>query len=40
MGMRWVGHAARIGEMKNEYKIVVGHAQVKRQLGKTTWMGG
>jgi hypothetical protein len=30
--MRWAGHAARVGEMGNEYKILVGKYEAKRPL--------
>jgi hypothetical protein len=33
--MRWVGHAARRGEM-NAYEILVGKPEEKRPLGKPT----
>jgi hypothetical protein len=32
--MRWVGQVARMGEMKNEYKTLVGNPEGKRQLGR------
>jgi hypothetical protein len=32
--MRWVGHVARMGEMRNEYNILVGRPDGKRILGK------
>jgi hypothetical protein len=32
--MRWVGHVAHMGEMKNAYKIVVGKPNGKRPLGR------
>jgi hypothetical protein len=28
--MRWVGHAARMGEMKNAYRMLVGEPEGKR----------
>jgi hypothetical protein len=31
--MRWVCHVARIGEMKNAYKILVGKPEGKRPFG-------
>jgi len=31
--MRWVEHVVRMGQMKNVYKILVGKAEAKRQLG-------
>jgi hypothetical protein len=33
--MRWVGHVARMREMRNAYKIVVGKAEGKRQGEKS-----
>jgi hypothetical protein len=30
--MRWAWHVARMGEMKNEYKILVGKPEGKRPL--------
>jgi hypothetical protein len=32
--MRWAGHVARMGEMKNAYKILVGKSEVKIPLGR------
>jgi hypothetical protein len=32
--MRWAGHAARIGERRNAYKILVGKPEEKRPLGR------
>jgi hypothetical protein len=32
--MRWMGHVARIGEMRNAYKILVGKPEGKRPLGR------
>jgi hypothetical protein len=32
--MRWAGHAVRIGEKRNAYRIVVGKPEGKRQLGR------
>jgi hypothetical protein len=32
--MRWAEHVARMGEMKNAYKILVGNPEVKRPLGR------
>jgi hypothetical protein len=32
--MRWAGHVARIGAMRNEYKILVGKPEGKRPLGR------
>jgi hypothetical protein len=38
--MRWVGHVASMGEMRNAYNILVGKPEGKRPLGKTyAWMG-
>jgi len=34
--MRWVGHAARMGQMRNAYKILVGKSEEMRALGKPT----
>jgi hypothetical protein len=31
--MRWAGHVARIGEMRNIYKILAGKPDGKRSLG-------
>jgi hypothetical protein len=38
--MRWAGHVARIGENRNEYKILVGKPEGKRRLGRPrrTWV--
>jgi hypothetical protein len=33
--MRYAGHVARMGEKKNEYRILVGKQEGKRPLGKT-----
>jgi hypothetical protein len=33
--IRWAGHVARLGEMKNEYKIVVEKPEGKKSLGIT-----
>jgi len=33
--MRWAGHVARIGPMRNEYKILVGKREGKRRLGRS-----
>jgi hypothetical protein len=30
--MRWAGHAARMGETKNAYRILVGKSEWKRPL--------
>jgi hypothetical protein len=32
--MRWTGHAARMGEMRHVYKILVGKPERKRPLGR------
>jgi hypothetical protein len=32
--MRWAGHAARMGEKKNAYRLLVGKPEGKRQLGR------
>jgi hypothetical protein len=32
-GMRWAGHVARMGEMRNAYKILVGKPE-GRSLGR------
>jgi hypothetical protein len=32
--MRWAGHAARMGENRNEYRTVVGMREGKRPLGR------
>jgi hypothetical protein len=32
--MRWAGHAARIGEKRNAYRILVGKPEGKRSLGR------
>jgi len=31
--MRWVGHVAQMGEMRNAYNILVGKLEGKRTLG-------
>jgi hypothetical protein len=31
--MRWEGHVARMGETRNEYRILVGKSEGKRPLG-------
>jgi hypothetical protein len=31
--MRWTGHAACMGEMRNEHKILVGKSEGKRPFG-------
>jgi hypothetical protein len=33
--VRWAGHAARIGEKRNAYKVVVGKPERKRPLGRS-----
>jgi hypothetical protein len=30
----WAGHVASMGEMRNEYKILVGEPDGKRQFGR------
>jgi hypothetical protein len=37
--MRWMGHVARMGEMRNAYKILVGKPKRKRPLGRTKRKG-
>jgi hypothetical protein len=32
--MRWVGHTAHTGEMKNAYNTLVGKSEGKRPLGR------
>jgi hypothetical protein len=32
--MKWAGLAARMGEKMNDYRILVGNSEVKRQLGR------
>jgi hypothetical protein len=32
--MRWVGHAARMGEERKVYKVLVGKPEGKRPLGR------
>jgi hypothetical protein len=32
--MRWTGHAARMGEKRNAYRILVGKPEGKRPLGR------
>jgi hypothetical protein len=34
MRMRWVGHAARMGEKRNAYRLLVGKPEGKRPLGR------
>jgi len=33
--MRWAGHVARMGNMRNAYKILVGKPEGKRPLERT-----
>jgi hypothetical protein len=33
--MRWVGHVACMGEMRNAYEILVGKPEGKRSLGRS-----
>jgi hypothetical protein len=32
--MRWEGHVARMGKVRNTYKILVGNREGKRPLGR------
>jgi CTP synthase (UTP-ammonia lyase) len=32
--MRWAGHMARMGEMRNTYKILIGISEWKSPLGR------
>jgi hypothetical protein len=32
--MIWAGHVARMGEMRNAYRLLVGKPEGKRQLGR------
>jgi len=32
--MRWAGHVARMGELRNTYRIFVGKPEGKRPLGR------
>jgi hypothetical protein len=32
--MRWAGHAARMGEKRNAYRILVGKPEGRRPLGR------
>jgi hypothetical protein len=32
--MRWAGHVAYMGEMRNAYRILVGKSEGKRPLGR------
>jgi hypothetical protein len=34
MRMRWAGHVARIGEMRNLYRLLVGKSEGKRPQGR------
>jgi hypothetical protein len=34
--MRWVGHVARVEELRNIYNILIGKSEGKRPLGRTT----
>jgi hypothetical protein len=34
LGMRWVGHVARMGEKRNAYRLLEGKPEGKRQLGR------
>jgi hypothetical protein len=38
--MRWAGHVARMGEMRNAYRLLVGKPEGKRPLGRPRrrWM--
>jgi hypothetical protein len=38
--MRWVGHVAHMGEMRNAYKILVGKSEGKRPLGTLRRIAG
>jgi len=33
--MRWVGHVARMGEMRGVYRVLVGKPEGKRPLGRS-----
>jgi hypothetical protein len=39
--MRWAGHVARMGEKRNEYRLLVGKPEGKRPLGRLRrrWIG-
>jgi hypothetical protein len=41
-GIRWTGHVAGIGEMKNAYRILVGKPERKRQHDRPSrrWENG
>jgi hypothetical protein len=32
--MRWAGHVARMGEMRNTYRLLVGKTEGRRPLGR------
>jgi hypothetical protein len=32
--MRWAGHVTRLGEKRNEYRLLAGKPEGKRQLGR------
>jgi hypothetical protein len=32
--MRWAGHVARMGEMRNAYRMLLGKPECKRPLGR------
>jgi hypothetical protein len=34
MMVRWVGHVAYVGEMRNSYKVVVGKTEGSRPIGR------
>jgi hypothetical protein len=38
--MRWAGHVARMGELRNAYRILIGKPEGKRPLGRQrcTWV--
>jgi hypothetical protein len=38
--MRWAGHVARIGEMRNAYRILVGKAKRKETTYEVQDVGG
>jgi hypothetical protein len=38
--MKWVRHAARVGEKWNEYRILVGKPEGKRPLRRRRYTGG
>jgi hypothetical protein len=35
--LRWAGNAARMGEKRNSYSILVGKPEGKRTLGRRSW---